>query len=453
MLFALLLGAAVFALEWARVEIWRPELTLCTIALLAIVVSLGACVLAGGWKLARAELFPHLFFLSAIPWPPRFEQPITSGLMRTVATLTAELLHWLGIEAQTSGAAIALNGGLVGITEACSGIRSLQAGIMFGLAIGEWFLLTPLRRVLLLMLAIALAVLTNLARTVALCLQAEWHGVASVERVHDTIGNIVITALVLAIWFAGKLLVRQHAPVSNIELAALWHRVASAFVARTPEPRFAAVFACAVAGLLAARSLHAVAEARDHTLTVPLFSVSANAGSGNRLIPVPREIWNELRPASGEYVRREAPELPGGSADCYHFFWKPSPWNRFLLVHRPDICMPGIGWRAIGNPEPVDVAIDGATVHCYAFRFERGNVHALQLWGVWRNGEPVSLDYDAAQVLGAAPAPAALQLEGKRRSATEIISCSLIAEDAPLMVPAARALMQSVFHYQKPAAP
>ena len=119
---------------------------------------------------------------------------------------TAELLHWLGIEAQTSGAAIALRSGLVGITEACSGIRSLQAGIMFGLAMGEWFLLRPARRVVLLLLAIALALATNLARTLALSLQAEWHGVDSLDRVHDFIGNTTITALIVGIWVAGKLL-------------------------------------------------------------------------------------------------------------------------------------------------------------------------------------------------------------------------------------------------------
>src|SRR2546426_5805987 len=106
------------------------------------------------------------------------------------------------IAPQTSGGAITLRTGVVGITEACSGIRSLQAGIMFGLAMGEWFLLRPVRRVVLLVLAIVLALTTNLARTLALSLQAEWHGVDSLDRVHDFIGNTTITALIVGIWVA-----------------------------------------------------------------------------------------------------------------------------------------------------------------------------------------------------------------------------------------------------------
>src|SRR5207245_2044932 len=160
----------------------------------------------GGPVFARAELFPVLFFLTAVPWPPRFEQPIVSSLMRWVADTTTELLRWLGIEAQTSGAAIALRSGLVGISQACSGIRSLQAGIMFGLAMGEWFLLRPARRLILLFVAIALALATNLARTLALSLQAEWNGIDSLDRVHDLIGNVMISTLIVGTWIAGKLL-------------------------------------------------------------------------------------------------------------------------------------------------------------------------------------------------------------------------------------------------------
>src|SRR2546426_12594782 len=93
------------------------------------------------------------------------------------------------IAPQTSGGAITLRTGVVGITEACSGMRSLQAGIMFGLAMGEWFLLRPLRRIAILLIAIAFALITNLIRTVALSLQAEWHGLDVVEKIHDLTGT------------------------------------------------------------------------------------------------------------------------------------------------------------------------------------------------------------------------------------------------------------------------
>jgi len=443
-------GALVFLLEYSREQMWHPQIVLWAICLLTVTSTIAALGGLGGNDLAWIEIFPVLFFLTAVPWPPRFEQPITSALMGWVAAATAELLHWLGIEAQTSGAAIALRSGLVGITEACSGIRSLQAGIMFGLAMGEWFLLRPARRVVLLLLAIALALATNLARTLALSLQAEWHGVDSLDRVHDFIGNTAIMALIVGIWVAGKLLAprakhRSLPPPAEIAVAT---RRLLAKLRTEARPVFRLLLLCFVAAIICARALYAWLEAQDRTQTAPFFTERIDNSSGNRRAPIPRDIWNELRPTSGEYVRRESPELPRGGADCFHFFWKPSAWNRFALVHRPDICMPGVGWKLDGEAEPFDVALNGRSIRCYIFRFQRGNAHALELWGVWRNGEAVPLDYQPAQVLGAAVPPPSLHLEGKRRSATEIIACSVIADGTAPAPEMAVALLQAVFQYK-----
>lgn len=445
-----LLACAVgFILEYARDQMWHQEIVLWAICLLAVGSTIAVFRWRAGAKFARAELFPVLFFLTAVPWPPRFEQPIVSHLMTWVALATTELLHWFGIEAQTSGAAIALRGGLVGISEACSGVRSLQAGIMFGLAMGEWFLLRPWRRVILLLIAVAFALITNLARTLALSLQAEWHGVDSIDRVHDLIGNIVITALILAIWLAGKFLALSRGPDgSAISIEHMVERF-KIFVSRLtmPSPKlFRALTLMFLVGIIGARSLYGWIEAKDRTQTAPLFE--AKIDNSNQLRRIPQEIWNELRPTSGEYVHRQNAELPGGAADCFHFFWKPSRWNRFALVHRPDICMPGVGWKLVAPAEPIDVALNGSSIRCHLFRFKRGETYALELWGVWRNGEPVALDYEANQVLGAAPLPSSLRLEGKRRSATEIVACSVIANGESPPPQIAVALFRSVFDYK-----
>jgi exosortase len=446
-LVAIVLGALVFLLEYAREQVLHPMIVIWSICALAVTSTITLLWWRSGRDLARAELFPVCFFLTAVPWPPRFEQPITSTLMRWVASATTELLHWWGIEAQASGGAIALRTGLVGITEACSGIRSLQAGIMFGLAMGEWFLLSAGRRFALLAIAIIFALATNLARTLALTLQAHWHGVESVDRVHDLIGNVIITALVLAIWLVGKLLAQPAEP------PALPARSTSSFsdlfrALTKPSPRiFAMLTLTFLAGIVSARALSVRLEAKDATQTSPFFVAKIDKSGTNRLGKIPREVWNELRPTTGEYIRHDNAALPRGGADCFHFFWKPSPWNRFALVHRPDICMPGVGWQMIGAAEVRETELDGHPLRCYIFRFHRGNAHALELWGAWRNGDAVPLDYQPDQVLGVTAPPAALRFEGKRRSATEIVSCSVIAEGAEPPADIAVEILQSVFKY------
>ncbi len=368
-LLVIVLGSLGTALEYGRETMWHPEIVLWSICLLCVGMTVATFRVIGGPSLARAEAFPVLFFLSAVPWPPRFEQPLTAMLMRSVADGTTEILHWLGIEAVASGGAIALQSGLVGITEACSGVRSLQAGIMFGLAMGEWFLLRPARRVVLLLFAVVLALATNLGRTLTLSLRAEWHGVASVEPIHDLTGNIAITSLVLCIALLAKLLAGRR-------------RSAGVEVVRTPSPRspsripspaFALAAVSLLAGIFTARVLYARAEGTGYSQKAPRFAVRAVAESGAQLRPVPAEVWNELRPTSGEYVQRENVKPGMGSADCFHFFWKPSVWNRFALVHRPDICMPGIGWTEVGVPEPVAVSFGGREVSFYLFSFPAGN--------------------------------------------------------------------------------
>jgi exosortase len=452
MMFQIAIGwfaaAACFSLEYSRDQMWHPEIVLWLICLLAVTSTLAILRSHGGKTLARSELFPVFFFLTAVPWPPRFEQPIVSNLMRWVAETTTELLHWFGIEAQTSGAAIALRSGLVGISEACSGVRSLQAGIMFGLAMGEWFLLRPARRIVLLGIAVALALATNLIRTVALSLRAEWHGVDSLDQVHDLIGNVTITTLIVVIWIAGKLLAppdwnRSTLSIHNV-MEYIRHFVSKLTIPAAPI--FRTLTLSFLVGMVCARSLYAWIEVKDRTQTAPLFA--AKIDNSNQLRRVPVEIWNELRPTTAEYIRRGSADLPGGAADCFHFFWKPSAWNRFALVHRPDICMPGVGWEADAPSETIDVSLNGHAIRCHLFRFRRGEVRALELWGVWRNGEAVPLDYAPEQVLRATAPPSTLPLEGKRRSATEIIACSVIANGTVPPVEIVVALLRSVFEYK-----
>ena len=72
----------------------------------------------------------------------------------------------------------------------------------------------------------------------------------------------------------------------------------------------------------------------------------------------------------------------------------------------------------------------------------------FELWGVWRNGDPLPLGYQPDQILRIADAHSTLGLEGKRRSATEVVAC-VIGEnrDRPLDAERAIAILKSLFEY------
>ncbi len=236
---------------------------------------------------------------------------------------------------------------------------------------------------------------------------------AAVEKVHDLIGTVVMTVLIGGIWFAGRLLrgPRGEMIPAKEQLRARLGALAAGW-RQARFPNFWLVVLVALLSFLAAQFLNARLEARDQTQREPFFAVQPSF-PGNSRVEVPREIMRALNPTSGEYIRREDASLPRGTGDGYHFFWKPSPWNRFVLVHRPDICMPGIGWQLAGPPEPVEVKFGARTLLFHAFRFQRGDLHALALWGAWRNGDPVLIDYQPDEVLGAGGAPPPAGVAGK----------------------------------------
>src|SRR5205814_8966171 len=90
-------GAIILGLEFAREQVLHPIIVIWTIAFVPVTLTLLACWLAGGRNLLRAELFPILFFLTAVPLPLRFEQPIKSVLMEEVSPANTEFMHCVSI--------------------------------------------------------------------------------------------------------------------------------------------------------------------------------------------------------------------------------------------------------------------------------------------------------------------------------------------------------------------
>ena len=122
---------------------WRPMGLLAS--LMAVAISLSTLYLMGGRSWLRHFAFPFCFFLIAVPWPRNFEQSVMGGLMSWNAAATLEILHWLGYEALRQGNLIVIPSGVLGVEEACSGVRSLQSGIMASLFLAGLGLSRPLR--------------------------------------------------------------------------------------------------------------------------------------------------------------------------------------------------------------------------------------------------------------------------------------------------------------------
>src|SRR5207253_588987 len=116
-------------------------------ALVVVTISLLFLYIVGGRVWVRHFAFPVLFFLVAVPWPVRIEQVVIQDLMRIVTAINVTFLQLAAVPALQHGNVIEVGTGFIGIEEACSGVRSLQATLMVSLFLGAlaiWLLLVEL---------------------------------------------------------------------------------------------------------------------------------------------------------------------------------------------------------------------------------------------------------------------------------------------------------------------
>lgn len=188
---------------------WRPlQWVLALIATGATLVIVRSAWSCEGLKLMA---FPICFFLVAVPWPTPIEQPIIQHLTSANAAFVVEVMGILGVPAIQHGNVIEVGTGVVGIDEACSGIRSFQSSIMISLFLGEYYRLNWLRRGGLFVASILLSFLFNICRTSFLTWIAAKNGVGAISHYHDSAGLVILVACTLSLWFLGMYLGRAAA--------------------------------------------------------------------------------------------------------------------------------------------------------------------------------------------------------------------------------------------------
>ncbi len=159
-----------------------------------------------GWAGVRAGVFPLVFLTTMIPWPFRMESLIVLSLTKVVVSLAVHGLHFLSYPVEMAGNTLRLGDIDIGVDEACSGIRSLQALFMVTLFLGSLFGQTPFRRLLALMVLPFIVIAVNTVRAVFLSIQLIVNGHPAYDAWHDTAGYIAFGVSMVVIYAAIELL-------------------------------------------------------------------------------------------------------------------------------------------------------------------------------------------------------------------------------------------------------
>jgi exosortase len=354
---ALLAIAALLLLLPVRLfEIANPEWRLLAWIHTAIVVTLTLLLIwcAGGKAWLRHFAFPVAFIFVAVPWPTLLETPVIQGLMRVVARVAAETAMLLGTPAQVEGNLIRVSNGLVGVNEACSGIRSLQTSLMIGLLFGELKRLSVLRRVALVACAVAIALLANFVRAVFLVGIAATENLSDVGRWHDIAGYTIIALIFVAsmgvAYVLGKSETRKPKSEDGgwkSEVRGQWPVVSSPYLA---------VFLCWLLfveiGTASWYRLH-----ERNLISGIRWSVRWPEQAPNfQRLKINDEIRAVLRFDEAEAAtwtansRLDSSRPNTISCALYVFRWNPGKNSALLAnLHRPDVCLPASGWHQVAD--------------------------------------------------------------------------------------------------------
>ena len=354
----LTIAAAALLFPARLVAVANPDWRLLDwIMVLAVVgISLGGVYLAGGRPWLRHFAFPILFFLVAVPWPVQLEQFVVQHLMRADAAITIGILNFIGTLAVQHGNVIELGTGQVGIDDACTGVRSLQATFMVALFLGAFYRMTASRRLLLVAAGATLAFLCNIGRTLILCEVAANEGIAAIHRWHDPAGFTILGICLFVLWGLSLWLQPKTAPVSS----------------PPPRPFQLRSFGWPLA-LIA-------------WLSVTEIAVAAWYARGAAELATPwsvawpsRELDYETQPipaAAEELLRyNEGGAATWRSADdrrwmMFSFHWLPGRTAAlFVKNHRPDICLPASG-LTMKKESSLQLSANGITLPIRSYRFD-----------------------------------------------------------------------------------
>ena len=142
-----------------------------------IVILAGLILLHLGREMLREVLFPlgYLFFM--IPLPAILLYALTFPLQNLAARQAAWALDFVGVPVLLDGNVIHLSQISLGVTEACSGIRSLISLVAGAVMWAHFILPGGWAMALFVAAAVPITVLANAARVVATGLIGQWFGV------------------------------------------------------------------------------------------------------------------------------------------------------------------------------------------------------------------------------------------------------------------------------------
>jgi exosortase len=318
----------------------------------------------GGGPWVRHFLFPVAFFLIAVPWPRNAEESLMGFLMEKNAIAALEVLHWCGYEAIRRGHLIALPTGMIGVEEACSGVRSLQSGLMASLFFGEIFRFGLFARSALVLAAFSIAIAGNFLRATALSILASHEGPAAVNAWHDTAGFVILGTTLGGLWLLA--VAWQKWRTRKAKSAPLPHPVEPAW--SIPPALRAASLAIALLAILALGGTEAWYRLHERDAPPPSEWTVQSGLPGTKPVQIADRTRRILFFPEGFSERFRDDD--GRNWQFFYFRW---PAGRSAVqaidIHDPRTCLGSLGMELVRQLPSIEIRSGGVSLPFRVFQF------------------------------------------------------------------------------------
>jgi len=409
-----------------------------TFALAMLGITFAVVYLVGGRSWVNHFMFPALFFLVAVPWPGRIEVPLIDLLSQGNAVISTAVSNSIGVPAIRRGVLIQTGGGLAGIDDACSGIRSFQSSVMIALFLGELLSYGLFRRFFFIVSATVLAFGCNIIRTVYLVHVCDSKGKEAIEASHDpagfTILGVTLLALLALAWiFRTKSREQPRAPMRA------WEHTDPG--ASTPLSQRTSVVLVTTVILSGIASLHIVMQLWFGPGEKAAFERSQ---AGFQFLPpsdmpgfqkrqVSPKIAQALRFSEGDLL--EWSDSAGRAWKCYNLRWS-TPRNGYEAMvstlqaraHAPEYCLVKAGMLMQQNSGKHPHEYSGVVFLRRFSRFLDGGrtVHVLSLyWDGVVAGQRTTADIRPSTASGFSQALEACKYRDRGRGEKRVIEIAI----------------------------
>jgi len=331
-----------------RLPLWMEALALCCI-------TLALARQDHGKEAWRKYAWPMVFLLTALPWPATAETWLVRGLSSQVTDTTAEALLWFGYPAEAMGNQIVVDEKVIQIDASCSGIRSFQCLLAFGLFFGEYYRHRASRRLSTLIAALALAFFFNLLRALSLSM-ISLEGTQDTYKIwHDPIGFMAVGFAFAGLWVWSRNWAKDTESGNTMpkpEKERVGQEVGNAFRTSAIFPlgksaAWAFALGCLLPEAFTATWFRYVAtqkEGPDWTVQWP-----GNENTTVKRFPISKGVEDILQFDYGERVEMDLSEI--GKTEAHFFGYDGSDIAASLcsLEHSPYHCMQAMGVQLLGG--------------------------------------------------------------------------------------------------------